>query len=773
MRLPITPECIFKYSTIESVQFSPDCSEVVFVRKDTDPESNGYIYTIWKMYTDGRQEPFRFTSGTSDTCPQWSPDGAYLAFISARKGTPQVYVMQNFGGEAVCLTDMVGSVSDLRWSPDGKWLAFVSESTAAEREIEDMGLLYHPTIRRFAGEWIEKERAAIKDPRVITKLPYRTGTEFFDGRYRHIYVMPFNGGTPKRLTNGDFHHSAPVWTPDSKYIITNSCRVQENGDENFELWSTIFRYDISTGKETVLVSEVSEEGRPAYISPNGKWLLHNRVLKPDEIRPQEAPSPYQEPYHVAVSPYKPNAKPVQITDDSLSVNAFRWDADSEHIFYLIEDRGTWKIVRVDRDGKNLEEITDGKLAVSAFDVSPDGKSIAFIASDYTTPCNLYIISTDTKKKKRKPVQLTTFNEEFEKAYYLSEGHTFWYKDADGVDIQGWYFLPRNYDPTKKYPLQVWNHGGPQMSESNKFSFDLQWFTSNGFIVFYCNFRGSAGYGAEFQRMRGKGGEKDMADVMAGVDYMIANVPGVDPNQMVVTGASYGGFLTAWIVTHTDRFKAAISQCGVYDQLNMFGSGDIPESEEWYYGGVPSEETLATYWEQSPAAHAADEHTPLMILHNELDYRVPISQAEMFYAMLRRNGNKDVVLTRFPNEGHLLARLGTPMRRVHRYYLLNDWFKRFVTAPEDEPTKAELTAVMHDLDGWSVDKRRLLRVIPCGTRDIALRVLNKVNELASARGMEPTVLLSETDVAIYLESKENKKVGWTEINFAYWLSFLWF
>ena len=759
---PVTPESIFEISTIESPEFSPDGKNIIFVRLETDAEENDYLRSIWVVDSAGRRKPVRLTSGNHDRDPHWSPDGKNVAFISSRGGSPQVYVIPVTGGEAVRITNMVGGASDVRWSPDGQWLAFISEATEAEREMEDRGLMYDPVIRRFSGEWSEKHRAGLKDPRIITKLPYKTGKDFFDGRYRHIYVIPAKGGTPKRLTDGDFHHSTPQWTPDSRYVVSNSCRIQNNGDENFEIWSTIFRYDIHTAEETLMVSEISEEGRDVLVSPDGKWLLHDYVLK--DIPEQECPSPYQEPYRLGVSPNQPEAEPVCITDCDLTLHDFKWDSDSEHIFIRISEKGKVFLIRTGRDGAGRQQITDGVRSVDAFTISKDGKSIAYTASATDHPGDLFIVSADSGRT----TQLTRFNAEFERTHFLTRAYEVWYKDPDGVDIQGWIYYPRNFDPKKKYPLQVWIHGGPQMMDSPKYMVDLQFFCSNGFFVFHCNPRGSSGYGAEFQRSRGMGGVKDMADIMAGVDHVLSLEKSIDPERMVVTGASYGGFLTGWVATHTDRFKAAVAQCGVYDQLNMFGSGDIPESEEWYYGGVPSPETLPAYWEQSPAAHAKNVTTPLLIMHNELDYRVPISQAESFFANLHRNGKHFVEFMRFPDEGHVLARLGKPLRRVHREYLLLAWFFRYVEPTDKEISREELRSWLRILPGWKLDTKGIYKTFECGTADIAVRMLNKVVELAEISGKTADLHLVGTTLTIRLADPQSHTAGLSEVLLAKWL-----
>ncbi len=760
---PITPESIFEYSVVSDPEFSPDGSRIIFVREVIDAGSDDYLTSVWIINSAGNGKPFRVTSGSHDSCPHWSPDGKKIAFISARDGSPQIYVIPVDGGEAVRITNMVAGISDLRWSPDGKWIAFISEATGEERALEDRGLLYDPTIRKFSGEWSQKHRAGLKDPRIITKLPYRTGRAFFDSCYRHIYVIPSMGGAPKRLTNGDFHHSVPEWTPDSNYVITNSNRIQANGDENFEIWSSLFRYDIHTAEETLLVSEISEEGRDVLISPDGQWLLHPYVLK--DIPQQETPSPYQEPYRMGVSPYKAKADPVCITGCDLTVEDFCWDKDSEHIFLRVFREGKVLLVRMTKSGQDEQVITDGNTFIEQYTVSPDGKSIAYTANSSTRPGDLYIVQTASGKTRR----LTAFNSEFERTHYLSSPHEVWFKDPDGVDIQGWYYLPRNYDPSKKYPMAVIIHGGPQWMDHPRFNLDRQFINSSGFIYFHCNPRGSSGYGAEFQRSRGMGGEKDMADVMAGVDHILQTVPSADPERLVVTGASYGGFLTGWVATHTDRFKAAIAQSGVYDQLAMFGTGDIPESEEWYYGGVPSNETLMTYWKESPVAYAKFNTTPLLLVHHELDYRVPISLAESFFAHLRRNGNKTAEFLRFPNEDHGMVRNGDPIRRVHRDYLLLSWFYRFVEATDKDITRKELRSWLRMLPGWKADSKGLYKTFECGTTDIALRMLTHVTELTEISGKTADFHLIGTTLTIRLADPNTHTACMREVLLAKWLN----
>ncbi|HNY19774.1 MAG TPA: S9 family peptidase, partial [Flexilinea sp.] len=300
--------------------------------------------------------------------------------------------------------------------------------------------------------------------------------------------------------------------------------------------------------------------------------------------------------------------------------------------------------------------------------------------------------------------------------------------TDGLKIQGWYFRPKDFDPQKNYPAVVEIHGGPQIMWGNSFWHEFQVLCSRGYFVFFCNPRGSAGYGARFQKLRGKGGYTDMADIMKGLDAFLAKEGSVDQSKLCVTGGSYGGFLTAWIVTHTDRFAAAVAQRGVYDELNMFGSGDIPESVEWYYGGIPREENLKELWEYSPIAHARNVTTPLLILHSELDYRCPISQAESFFAYLRRNGNRDVNMVRFPREGHSLSRSGEPWHRIERLRRITGWFDhqiKYTGLIDEVLSDDQLDQWVFTLKTWRRENLKLSRSIECGNNDIANMMVQKI------------------------------------------------
>lgn len=742
--LPVVPESLYDIVTVEDPQFSPDGKTIAFVRMQPDGNSNQYRRSIFLVASDGSTPARAFTRGASDSSPRWSPDGQTLLFVSTRSGSPQLYAVPLSGGEAVQLTRMVGGAYHPAWSPDGKWIAFNSRSTVGEHALEDSGQLYDPLLQSFAADWSKNHREGLKDPRVITRLPYRTGTSFFDGQYQHVYVIPAAGGIPRRLSNGNFHHAEPDWTPDSKTVVTNSNRDQSSGDEFFELWSSIIGFDLETGQEKILVHEVCEEGRPALVSPDGKWVTHSFIPK--------VASPYAEPYYAAVSSMETGQTTIISDDADLTVIDFDWDADSQHLFCLIHDHGDGKLVRLSRSGGQPEAIITGTRMVQAFTLSSDGKKLAYTCSTPTHPSDLFILDL----AERKEAQLTRFNTAWETAHALSVPQEIRYKGAQDVEVQGWFFRPKDFDPAKSYPLAVEIHGGPQVMWGNSFWHEFQVLCSRGYYVFFCNPRGSSGYGATFQRIRGHGGYTDMADIMTGLDTVLAMEKSADPARLAVTGGSYGGFLTGWIVGHTERFKAAVSQRGVYDELNMFGSGDIPESVEWYHNGIPRPETLMELWEYSPAAYAQKVTTPLKILHSELDFRVPISQAETFFAYLRRYGNRDAVMVRFPREGHELSRSGEPRHRIRRLYEIVNWFDQHIQPDclAAQPlTAAQIDQALATLPGWSLENGGLIRTVECGNAEIAQALIQQVGKIAAESSYQPALHLDGTRLTLRLFSRE--------------------
>lgn len=754
-KLPVIPEDLFELISVEDPQISPDGNSVLFVQMQPLYLKNEYQRKIVLLNLQTGSIHQLTPESQHNSSPRWSPDGRTICFVSTRNGKPQLYLLPVDGGEAKAITALPNGISAPVWSPDGQWIAFLSQVTSEESVLEDEGVLFNSHVAPLTQNWVAKHHTDLKDPRVITKLPYRTGISFFDGLYQHVYVMPAAGGTPQRLTSGMFHHSAVSWSPDSRYVVTNSNREQSNGDEFFELWSTIIKIDIHTKQETIVAFEVSEEGRAPLVSPDGKWVAHYFVPKVE--------SPYAEPYHIAITPLA-GGESILVSNDALTVIDFKWSPDSQHLYFLTHDHGDGKVVKINLQGRLEKEIITGARQVVQFAIAQDSNKLVFSATSPVVPSELFSLNQKTGHEER----LTHFNDAWVEKHYLSEPVEINYTGHDDTPLQGWYYPPMDFDPSKKYPVCVEIHGGPQIMWGNTFWHEFQVLVSKGYFVFFCNPRGSSGYGADFQRLRGKGGYTDMPDIMDGLDEVLKREQAADSERLVVTGGSYGGFLTGWVVTHTDRFKAAVSQRGVYDELNMFGSGDIPESVEWYHGGIPSVENLQELWDYSPAAHAKDVVTPLMILHSELDYRVPISQAETFFAALRRHGNRDAVMVRFPREGHELSRSGEPHHRVERINKIVSWFEQHINLNKNLAigvNMEQFNLFLGEFSNWHYDGKQLECTYDCGNFDLAAAFVQRLAELLHGRDNLPSFTIDGRVVRIQFFDESIRNTSLAQLTLA--------
>jgi dipeptidyl aminopeptidase/acylaminoacyl peptidase len=448
MKKRITAESIFDIYNIESPVVSPDGSLVAFVRSRPSETVDDYEKSIWLTDTAGKEAPVRFIStGLKNYSPAWSPDGRKLCFVSNRDGSPQLYEIPTSGGEARKLTSMVGAVATPSYSPDGKRIVFNCDSTIEEHACEDEGVLYGDITGEYAKKWAQSHRDTLKDPRVIKKLPYKTGTSFFDGRYSHLYCYECESSRIKRLSNGNYHHSSGQWSADSSRVLANSNRDQNSGDEYFELWSSILAFDVKTAKMSVVAEEVCEEGRPPKISPDGKWVAFFYVPK--------SPSPYQLPYYVAVAPVK-GGEIKRITSDDMTVADFQWDSDGAHILVNLHWHGDAVVQRIninDPEG-DIRTVLDGKRFVTDVQVSNDGAVLAYNVTTPVKPSDLFVYF----RQQNREVQLTFFNAEWQKEHFLSPYNEIDYTAPDGTQLQGWYCKPMNFEPSQSYPLAVEIHG---------------------------------------------------------------------------------------------------------------------------------------------------------------------------------------------------------------------------------------------------------------------------------------------------------------------------
>jgi dipeptidyl aminopeptidase/acylaminoacyl peptidase len=699
---PFTIDDLYQLGWVEDPRVSPDGRCVAFVRVTVDRVANRYRRAIWLAPTnpdasraEGGGPPRRLTAGVaSDTAPRWSHDGRRLAFVSDRAGdTPQLFVIDLDGGEAQMVTRAPQGASAPAWSPDDRRIAFLGRANEAERAAEDRG----DEQPAPADEWELKQAKARReydeaqrvDPRVVTRLPYRGGTSFYDDRRNHIYLIDApphhlagdededaEPPRPRRLTDGDMHYAAPVWMPDGTAILTTATRDPE-ADSIFAYYDLLRVPVPDTGRgEPARLTEAGFSYYDPEPSPDGRLIALRRL---SDERPMAAGA------RIAIMPAAGGELRDLTAATDLSVeDRLCWLPGGDGILFTAAWHGTQVVYRVNlaagetgRQGDEQPSVLPVFAAagrfVEGFDVGPDG-SVAFVTGTAANPCELFLRRPDGRE-----VQLTRINQKLLARRALAPIEEIVYAAPDGREVQGWVVYPPDFDAAKLHPLAVHIHGGPHLMWSpglRSMWHEFQATAARGYVVFFCNPRGSDGYGEEWRdAIHANWGDADAADILSGVDAVIAR-GGIDPARIGVTGGSYGGFMTVWLIGHSDRFACAVAARGVYNLLSEHSTSDAHELIEFEFDGFPWER-YEQLWQHSPLAYAHNISAPLRILHSEQDYRVPISEAEQLFAFLRRR--KHVVeLVRYPREGHELTRTGEPRHRADHMERTLEWFDRYCT-----------------------------------------------------------------------------------------------
>jgi dipeptidyl aminopeptidase/acylaminoacyl peptidase len=638
---------LYRIVSLSDPRLSPDGQWLAYVRTVMDRERNDYRSTIWLAPTaGGRPRPFT-SGGKRDTTPRWSPDGRWLAFVSDRggeKAKPQLYLIPTDGGEARRLTKMENGAGDPAWSPDGTRIAFTSRVNAEERTAEDEpepALSLDPDeVERLEREKEKKEKEK-SDPRVIGRHAYRAGTSYFDDRTKHLYIVDIDVETgeakdkPHRLTQDERNYGEPRWMPDGSALLATVDR--KPGTDDLFYYSDVVRVSVDAeGKAQqphILTGPDTADHNP-WPSPDGRWIAYNSLPVAEyatanaEIR--LIPAAGGEPRLLAV-------------DLDAHPRDFRWLPDGQRLCFLVSEHGRIDLRRVSVAGGTVDTLLSADREMLAYDLSPDGRRVGFVASTDRTPWELHFADLDSGDERR----LTEVNAGWLAAKTLGPVEDLWFESGDGTPIQGWIVKPPDFDPQQKYPLVLSIHGGPHVMWSRHeptMWHEWQFLAARGYVVLACNPRGSDGYGRDFRaELLRRWGEADLPDLLAGVEAVVAQGY-VDPQRLAVTG-------------------------------------DIPLLTEWEFASAPWEDPQLL-WKYSPVAHVEQIHTPLLLIHSENDFRAPIPTAEGLFVALRRLGRK-VTLVRYPRDGHELSRSGEPKHRVDRLERIVDWFDQHLGKPEGQ------------------------------------------------------------------------------------------
>jgi dipeptidyl aminopeptidase/acylaminoacyl peptidase len=641
------PRDVFRLTNAGDPRLSPDGTGVAYVVSWIDEEDREPRSAVWCAATDGQTPPRRLTfGGKRDGSPRWSPDGRWLAFTSARDGAEaQLFVLPADGpGESRQLTHLHEAVDQPAWSPDSTRIAFSARAHDPNDDEED---------------------AAKRSPRRISRLQHRLDHEgWTQGRTHHLYVAAIDGTDPVQLTDGDHEDTAPAWAPDSASIAFTSAR---HDDWDLTTTNDVFTMPAAGGAPVRVTATDGTCAGPVW-SPDGGRIAY-----------LFAPGEFDEPRHgrVAVVDVATGARTVlteELDRNALTYPLVRppiWDGD--RIVFAVEDEGRVPVYEVGVDGASPTVFLAPDGCVTGFDIVEG--TVVYTATTPTTLAEVFVGDH----------ALTDVGAAFRDDVSLSSPEPFVAVAPDGTEVPAWVLRPPAFDPEETYPAVLNIHGGPFTQYGDRFFDEFQVYAGAGYVVLYANPRGSSGYAEAWGRaIRGPVGDAgpgwgsvDYDDLMAVTDEAIKRFSFIDPERMGVMGGSYGGYMTSWVVGHTDRFRCAISERAVNDMASEDGSSDLAGFFRAYIGAYPWEAPEA-YRRVSPLTYADRITTPMLILHSEDDLRCPINQGEQLFTVLRSR-RREVEFVRFPAESHELTRSGSPTHRVQRFELVLEWLDRHLKA----------------------------------------------------------------------------------------------
>ena len=645
------PMDVFELEWASDPQVSPDGETIVYVRRSNDIMKDRVRSNLWQIKRSGKNHRPLHSGFKNSYSPRWSPDNTRIAFVSNNSGSTQIHMHWVDSGETTVISQVQESPSSLSWSPDGKWLAFTMNVKGKSTS------LVKSRTKPDGASWAKK-------PITVTTTRYQyDGRGIVEPSYRHVFVVPADGGTARQLTNGNFnHYGSLAWSADSKDIFFSAHRSDDweliSGESN------LYKITVSNKKLEQITSMPGEERSPS-ISPNGEVIAF--YVK------ERRPLAYT-PSRIAVMNLESGNMQIISNDlDDDSDNLF-WSNDGEFIYFAFDQRGKRTIKKISLSGKvsdyadNVGGTTIGRPYISGeFHAAND--VIAYTFGQADRPADIAI----TVNKETNVV--TSLNEDILGHRKLGKVNEITYRSSfDGQEIQGWYITPPDFNPKKKYPLILEIHGGPHLAYGPHFSAELQIMAASGYIVFYDNYRGSSSYGEDFALLLQYkySSKEDFADHMSGIDALI-NKGIVDDKNLFIAGGSAGGIATAYAIGLTNRFNAAVSSKPVINWLSKPLTADSMVGQIYHQFPGPPWDHLEHYWERSPLSLVGNVTTPTMLITGEEDRRTPISETEQFYQALRLKG-VDSAMIRIPNTSHGIA--SRPSNLITKVDHILAWFEMY-------------------------------------------------------------------------------------------------
>ena len=633
-------EDYLEWEGVQAPQLSPDGQHVVYVRTWVDKINDRQESSVWIMNADGT----RNRSLVDGTNVRWSPDGQRIAYIApGQPSGAQVWVRwMDAEGATSQVTHLTEAPAALEWSPDGKWIAFTMNQPKSEAWTVKL-----PAAPKGA-KWVES-------PKVVTRLDYRQDRiGYTDGGYRHVFLVPADGGSPRQMTDGDWDHGSPKFSPDGRTLLVTGNR---RADAEYAFRdSEIYAVDVASGAIAPLTSRKGPDGNPEF-SPDGKLVAYTGY---DDTGLDNTVSQL----------YVMNANGTGTRSLTRSLDrsptSLIWATDGSGIYFNADDQGTTQLYFAPLAGA-VRKLTSGAHVLNTSDIGRSGVAVGVRATaDHPSD----VVRFDVRRASEF-TWLTAVNEDVLTGKKLASVEELWFTSADGLRVHGWIVKPPDFDPAKKYPLMLEIHGGPWAQYTTAFSFARNEHAANGYVILYTNPRGSTGYGQAFINGIEKSYPgKDFDDLMAGVDATIAKGY-IDSSRMYVFGCSGGGVLTSWVVGHTTRFAAASANCPVTNWMSFAGQTDGPF---WYtVFDKPFWEDPSDHLKRSPLMYVGNVKTPTMLMTGELDLRTPMPQTEEYYSALKYL-KVPTAMIRFKEEWHGTSSRPSNFLRTQLY--LRSWFDRW-------------------------------------------------------------------------------------------------
>ncbi len=654
---PLTVETLLKLYRLGDPQVSPDGAAIVYQAMAPDLAANTRPNQIWSVAINGGTPKQITHEGSQNTRPRWSPDGKRIAFISDRGGSSQIWTMAPDGSDAKQVTRISSEADGETWSPDGRSFLFISD-------------VYPECKDDACNQARAEERAKSKvKAHLVNRLLYRHWTTWKDGKRSHLFLVTVegmsNGSVARDLTPGDydvppFSMGDPdgyAFSPDSREVAyaSNHDPVEATSTNN-----DLFLLSLAPGASArQITTNPGADTSPVY-SPDGRWIAYRAQLRAGAESDRFRLMLYE----------RASGKITNLTENyDRWVLETTWSPDSKTIYFVTEDTGTLPIMAIPVAGGQPRAVVSG-AANGDVSVTADGRALIFTRASMKRPNEVYTAPASGGELRA----VTHMNDEFLSGVELTTPEAFWFPGAGGTKVHGWLLRPPNFDASKKYPVAVILHGGPETGFDDAWSFrwNTQVFAGAGYVVVMINRRGSTGFGQKFidDILRDWGG-KPYEDVMKGVDYVLAKYPFADGTRMGASGGSYGGYMANWIAGHTDRFKCIVSHAGLFNLASMYGATEelwFPETE---FGGTPWQKP-EVYRQWSPSEFVRNFKTPTLVVHNDMDFRVPIGEGMQMFTALQRMKVPSEYLN-FPDEGHWV---GKPQNSLLWYKTVIAWWDRW-------------------------------------------------------------------------------------------------